>query len=179
MDRRAFLIAGATSGLGSTALRSWSSSACVAVNSPPAYSVIPVVGDGHWIPAHTACYRWFGWTGAHELVLQKGDRLRIPQRGGLFRLIDDWAQWSGKQPGVSYLADLEPLAAEPGADPAQASAASSPRASGKSWATIPWTATSAASVRLSRRQVLGPALGNCRTSPRFLIQVSLSDQAPA
>ena len=19
-------------------------------------------GEGHWIPAHTACYHWFGWT---------------------------------------------------------------------------------------------------------------------
>ena len=37
-------------------------------------------GKGHWIPAHTACYFWFGWTGVHELVLQKGDRIRLPER---------------------------------------------------------------------------------------------------
>ena len=33
-------------------------------------------GKEQWIPAHTACYFWFGWTGVHELVIQKGDRLR-------------------------------------------------------------------------------------------------------
>ena len=46
-------------------------------------------------PAHTACYFWFGWTGAHELVLQKGDRLRVPERGKDFRLQEDWMQWGG------------------------------------------------------------------------------------
>ena len=35
-------------------------------------------GEGHWIPAHTAAYSWFGWTGAHELVIQKGDNIRPP-----------------------------------------------------------------------------------------------------
>ena len=35
-------------------------------------------GQGHWIPAHTSCYTWFGWTGVHELVIQKGDRLSVP-----------------------------------------------------------------------------------------------------
>ncbi len=48
-------------------------------------------GKGHWIPVHTACYFWFGWTGAHELVIQKGDRLAharprqplLPLAGGL------------------------------------------------------------------------------------------------
>jgi len=74
-------------------------------------------GAGHWIPAHTACYFWFGWTGAHELVLQKGDRLRVPERGSYFRLLEDWAQWSGKRPEVHYPADLTPLPATSGADP--------------------------------------------------------------
>ena len=37
-------------------------------------------GQGHWIPAHTACYSWFGWVGAHELVLRKGDRVYVPER---------------------------------------------------------------------------------------------------
>ena len=53
-------------------------------------------GKGHWIPVHTACYFWFGWTGAHELVIQKGDRLHMPDRGNrLFRLQEDWMQWGG------------------------------------------------------------------------------------
>jgi hypothetical protein len=74
-------------------------------------------GQGHWIPAHTACYSWFGWTGAHELVLQKGDRLQVPERHGLFRLLEDWTRWSGKRPAIRYLAELSPKPTSPGADP--------------------------------------------------------------
>jgi hypothetical protein len=73
-------------------------------------------GQGHWIPAHTACYFWFGWTGAHELVLQKGDRLQVPERKGYFRLLEDWAQWMGKRPAVRYPAELVPKPSAPGAD---------------------------------------------------------------
>jgi hypothetical protein len=67
-------------------------------------------GRGHWIPAHTAAYFWFGWTGVHELVLQKGDRIRVPERGGAFRLLQDWMQWGGRRPEVRYLAKLLPEA---------------------------------------------------------------------
>jgi hypothetical protein len=75
-------------------------------------------GQGHWIPAHTACYFWFGWTGAHELVLQKGDRVRLPERGGkLFRLQEDWLQWMGRRPAVRYLAELTPQPMKAGDDP--------------------------------------------------------------
>ncbi len=66
-------------------------------------------GAGHWIPAHTSCYSWFGWTGVHELVIQKGDRLSVPYEAKLQRLIPDWAQWSGKKPALRFLADLKPL----------------------------------------------------------------------
>ena len=73
---------------------------------------------GHWIPAHTACYFWFGWPGAHELVLQKGDRLRVPERGGkLYRLQEDWMQWMGRRPAVRYLAELTPQPKKAGEDP--------------------------------------------------------------
>lgn len=65
-------------------------------------------GKGHWIPAHTSCYSWFGWTGAHELVLQKGDRIHIPEKRTDWRLLADWAQWSGSRPRVRYLAELVP-----------------------------------------------------------------------
>jgi hypothetical protein len=75
-------------------------------------------GKGHWIPVHTACYFWFGWTGAHELVIQKGDRLKMPGRGArLFRLQEDWMQWGGTRPTVRYLGELTPQAAKPGEDP--------------------------------------------------------------
>jgi hypothetical protein len=73
-------------------------------------------GVGHWIPAHTACYPWFGWTGVHELVLQKGDRLRLPGKPGLVRLQTDRLRWAGSRPEVRYWAELEPLADEPGGD---------------------------------------------------------------
>ncbi len=75
-------------------------------------------GKGNWIPVHTACYFWFGWTGAHELVIQKGDRLRLPDRGNrLFRLQEDWMQWGGGRPAASYLAELVPQPAKTGGDP--------------------------------------------------------------
>jgi hypothetical protein len=73
-------------------------------------------GQGHWIPAHLACYFWFGWTGAHELVLQKGDRLHVPERKGMFRLLEDWMRWMGKRPGVRYLAELTPKPTAPGGE---------------------------------------------------------------
>jgi hypothetical protein len=69
-------------------------------------------GQGHWIPAHTSCYQWFGWTGVHELVIQKGDRLTVPHEKRLQRLIPDWAQWSGKRPLLRYIADLKPVAGQ-------------------------------------------------------------------
>jgi hypothetical protein len=74
-------------------------------------------GKAHWIPAHTACYNWFGWNGAHELVLQKGDRIKVPERNMFFRLLEDWTQWAGRQPKTRYVAELTPLAASEGADP--------------------------------------------------------------
>jgi hypothetical protein len=66
-------------------------------------------GAGHWIPAHTACYFWFGWTGVHELVLQKGDRVRVPEQNKQVRLLEDWLRWSGRKPQARYVAQLEPL----------------------------------------------------------------------
>ncbi|MBC7854382.1 MAG: transglutaminase domain-containing protein [Pirellulaceae bacterium] len=66
-------------------------------------------GKGHWIPAHTSCYSWFGWTGAHELVLQKGDNIRIPELGRPQRLLEDWMRRSGAKPEARYFADLKPL----------------------------------------------------------------------
>ena len=73
-------------------------------------------GEGHWLPVHTAAYHWFGWTGAHELVLQKGDRIRVPERARQFRLMDDWAQGSGKRPEIRFTAELTPLAETSGGD---------------------------------------------------------------
>ncbi|MDX1947011.1 MAG: transglutaminase domain-containing protein [Pirellulaceae bacterium] len=69
-------------------------------------------GKGHWIPAHTGCYSWFGWTGAHELVLQKGDRVTPAHERRPQRLLEDWGQWVGRRPKFRWLADLAPLPAE-------------------------------------------------------------------
>lgn len=74
-------------------------------------------GQGHWIPAHTACYPWFGWNGVHELVLQKGDRIQVPERHEKLRLLEDWMQWLGRQPAARYTAELTPLPSSPGEDP--------------------------------------------------------------
>ncbi len=73
-------------------------------------------GQGHWIPAHMSAYSWFGWTGAHEIVLQKGDRHEVPYRRGTFRLIPDWASWSGSKPNIRWTAELRPEATAEGED---------------------------------------------------------------
>lgn len=73
-------------------------------------------GQGHWIPAHTACYPWFGYNGAHELVLQKGDRLMVPERRKQVRLLADWMRFSGSAPKVRYTAELTPLAPDTGGE---------------------------------------------------------------
>lgn len=74
-------------------------------------------GQGHWIAAHTSCYSWFGWVGAHELVLQKGDRIRVPERNRQYRLLEDWASWIGARPRVRWTASLQPLPPEGSDDP--------------------------------------------------------------
>jgi hypothetical protein len=66
--------------------------------------------QGHWIPVHPACYHWFGWTGAHELVLQKGDRVKVPEQSRPSRLIMDWIRSSGPKPNAVYRAELKPIA---------------------------------------------------------------------
>ena len=74
-------------------------------------------GKPHWVPIHTAAYSWFGWTGVHELVLQKGDSVYIKSRRKSVRLIDDWYQLQGKRPEMSYTSTVQPLATEEGSDP--------------------------------------------------------------
>jgi transglutaminase-like putative cysteine protease len=74
-------------------------------------------GGGHWIPAHTACYPWFGWTGVHELVIQKGDRVIPAHARSAQRLLEDWGQAAGPRPAYRWTAALVPLPAEEGADP--------------------------------------------------------------
>ena len=66
---------------------------------------------GHWIPVHPACYNWFGWTGAHELVIQKGDRVRVPEQSNPSRLLMDWTRSTGR-PRTNFQASLTPLPTE-------------------------------------------------------------------
>lgn len=73
-------------------------------------------GRGHWIPAHTAAYSWFGWTGAHELVIQKGDNLYVPEKRQPQRLLADWAQWKGARPKTRFTARIRPLPKSSGED---------------------------------------------------------------
>lgn len=73
-------------------------------------------GKPQWIPVHTAAYNWLGWTGAHELVLQKGDRITIPNNRKKVRLVADWMSWKGAKPLVTYTGSLKPVAEENAAD---------------------------------------------------------------
>ena len=74
-------------------------------------------GKGHWIPSHTSAYTWFGWTGAHEMVLQKGDSISLPEKRKPQRLMEDWMQWVGTRPEARWWAELEPLPPAEGEDP--------------------------------------------------------------
>jgi len=73
-------------------------------------------GEPHWIPSHTSAYSWFGWTGAHELVLQKGDSISIPEKRKPLRLLADWVQWQGARPSARYHGELKPIASQPSED---------------------------------------------------------------
>ncbi len=64
--------------------------------------------NGYWIPVHPACYNWFGWTGVHELVIQKGDRIELPEQSRSHRLIPDWVRTDGRVE-TRYFANLKPL----------------------------------------------------------------------
>ena len=79
--------------------------------------------NGHWIPVHPACYHWFGWTGAHELILQKGDRIRVPEQGSTSRLLMDWIRSSGRRPRTNYIAELIPQPPTSNGDPGPGSRA--------------------------------------------------------
>ncbi len=67
-------------------------------------------GIWHWIPVHTAAYSWFGWTGVHEIILQKGDRIYMPSRRRNLRLVDDWYRLQGPRPTMQFTANLKPVA---------------------------------------------------------------------
>ncbi len=69
-------------------------------------------GKWHWIPIHTAAYSWFGWTGAHEVVLQKGDNIRLPGRRSALRLVDDWYRIKGRNPKREYTCEIRPVELE-------------------------------------------------------------------
>lgn len=81
------------------------------------FHLVDEEGTGHWIPAHTACYPWFGWTGVHELVIQKGDRMIPAHARGPQRLLEDWGQAAGVRPAFRWTAELTPLPAKAGDDP--------------------------------------------------------------
>ncbi len=70
----------------------------------------------HWIPVHTAAYSWFGWTGVHELVLQKGDSIPIPQKRKSVRLVYDHYQCRGRKPKLEFTATIQPVAEKESAD---------------------------------------------------------------
>lgn len=67
-------------------------------------------GVPHWIPCHTAAYNWFGWTGAHEVVFQKGDRVKTPGKNETVRLINDWYSFQGRRPTIEFFGSLTPVA---------------------------------------------------------------------
>ena len=71
----------------------------------------------YWIPAHTSGYTWFGLTGAHELVMQKGEGIRVPEKRSRVRFIHEWAKWTGPKPQIQYTSQLTPLADGPHSDP--------------------------------------------------------------
>ena len=51
------------------------------------------------------------------MVIQKGDRIRVPEKPKPYRLLEDWLQWSGRKPHAQYTAEVVPLPPDSGADP--------------------------------------------------------------
>lgn len=73
------------------------------------FCLLDVDSQPIWIPAHTAAYPWFGWTGVHEVVLQKGDRIHFPEKRRDYRLLIDWMQWLGRKPQAHFTAEIHPV----------------------------------------------------------------------
>ncbi|MEM7476817.1 MAG: transglutaminase-like domain-containing protein [Planctomycetota bacterium] len=73
------------------------------------FMLVDEAGKPHWIPSHTSAYSWFGWTGVHELVLQKGDKIPIPGKPPA-RLIYDNVRCIGQRPDYFFTASLQPVA---------------------------------------------------------------------
>lgn len=123
-------------------------------------------GAEHWIPVHTACYFWFGWTGVHQLILQKGDKVPAPQGNALVRLQTDWTISAGGKPQARFTAVLRPLPIPPSND-------AGPGARTKDrfgrWAALP-AAESAPAVKSSARS---------SRSARLPHRVSAPDQPPS
>ena len=78
--------------------------------------LIDTKGVLNWIPVHTAGYSWFGWTGVHEVVLQKGDSIPNLQSRKKIRLVSDYYRCQGRKPTIEYTASIKPLAIEKGTD---------------------------------------------------------------
>lgn len=72
--------------------------------------------QGHWIPVHPACYNWFGWTGVHELIIQKGDRIVVPEQSIPCRLMMDWLR-ANSSVKTTYVAEMHPTPSKEGEDP--------------------------------------------------------------
>ena len=51
------------------------------------------------------------------MVLQKGDRVHVPEKRRPQRLLADWMQWQERKPQVRYFAELKPLPDIPDGDP--------------------------------------------------------------
>jgi hypothetical protein len=49
-------------------------------------------------------------------VLQKGDRIHVPERGKYFRLQEDWMRWGGRRPRARFTGKLLPQPTKASAD---------------------------------------------------------------
>ena len=118
-------------------------------------------GRGHWIAAHTSCYSWFGWTGAHELVLQKGDSIAIPEKRRPQRLLEDWMQWQGARPQARWLAELRPLPGEGETDAGPGARTKDAKGEWVVTAAIAWIRCSATAPAPPARRSASRSADNC------------------
>ena len=61
------------------------------------------------------------------MVLQKGDRISVPEKNKPQRLLADWMQWLGGKPEVNYFAELRPLPDRDGEDAGPGARSKDPR----------------------------------------------------
>lgn len=74
------------------------------------FYLVDNAGNGHWIPAHTSGPAWFGQMRSANVILQKGDNFRPPQKTGKpSRLLAPWLRGLSPEPDWEHKLEVRPM----------------------------------------------------------------------